>query len=538
MDSLEENKPFGKRLLTNLLDERARRTPDRIFAEVPNGQTLEHGFKDYTYAEMANAVNVMTHWLRSELEKYPDSGSGPIPYIGPNDLRYILILFAAQKVGRPMLVPLRYNNPEAQVSLIQQSKSKHLFSSACSKALWQPTLTALANNVAYSEVPPVAFFLYHDPVPTIPMNRSWDEAKDEYMIILQSSGTTGAPKILPWTFSTWARMDAFKGFADKVLLPSIYHPGARIIAALDMSWAVALLIGGALPIWYEIIPTLLPPDAPSPMTADYLYRAHKVAKPSVAMFIPTLLRDIVRDEERRDIFPSLEAIVYAGAPLDTATGDTLETMTKVRSGIGSTEVGLHPQLCPRDPPHWSYLNFATSYEGFELRPFIVEDQIYEMVVVKHADALRPCFLSNPETQVYSTHELWQQHPTEKDWYKMIGRTDDFVKLSSMTKFNAAEIERWICEDEHVETCLVGGDEKNSPFAIVQPKEVQDGEEGFNRIWRTMERVNERMYTEARIRREFIIIAREKKIVRTAKDTVGRKATLNLFEDEIEHLYRK
>lgn len=542
MDSLEENKPFGKRLLTKILDERAKQTPDRVFAELPRGQTLGDGFRNFTYAEMANAVNVMANWLSNELEQDPESRREPVPYIGPNDLRYILIFYAAQKIGRAMLIPLRYNSPEAQVSLIQQSKSKRLFSSSCSKALWQPTLTAL--DIAYSEVPPVDFFLHHDPVPAIPSTQTWDEVKDEYALILQSSGTTGTPKILPWTYTAWARQDAFHGFADKMVIPSIYHAGSRVIMAQDMSWGVAIFIGGSFPIWYDVVPIFLPPDSPSPMTADYLYRAHKTANPSIAMFIPTLLRDIVRDEKRRDIFPPLEALTYAGAPLDTTTGDILETMTKVRSAIGSTELGIHPHLCPTDPPHWSYLNFAISYEGYELRSFIVQDQIYEMVVVKQgSEDRRPCFLLNPDVQVYSTNELWQQHPTEKGWFKMIGRADDFVKLSSMTKFNAAEIERWIGEAEHVETCLVGGDEKSSSFVIIQPKQNGDGQpkendHGLDKIWETVERINERIFPEARLKREFVIIANEKKIVRTAKDTVGRKATLKLFEDEIEHLYRR
>ncbi|GAB7341272.1 hypothetical protein MBLNU457_7546t1 [Dothideomycetes sp. NU457] len=539
MEAPEESRPFGERLLTPILDERARQTPHRVFAEIPKGQTLEDGFRNYTYAEMASAVNVMARWLQSELEKDPEPSRDPVPYIGPNDMRYILIFFAAQKIGRAILIPLRYNSPEAQVSLIRQSKSKHLFSSACSKALWEPTLAAFGNDISHSEVPPVDFFLYHDPIPNIPTTRTWNEVKDEYAVILQSSGTTGVPKILPWTFSAFARMDAFHGFADELLIPSIYHAGARVIMAQDMSWGVSIFLGGAFPIWSDVIAIFLPPDAPNPMSADYLYDAHKIARPSIAMFIPTLLRDIVRDEKRRDIFPALEALTYAGAPLDTATGDMLETMTKVSSAIGSTELGIHPHLYSDDVPHWSYLNFATSYEGYELRPFIVEDQIYEMVVVKQGpDDRRPCFLLNPETGVYSLNELWQQHPTEKQWYKMIGRADDFVKLSSMTKFNAAEIERWIGQDEHVETCLVGGDERACPFAVIQLKEGQNGEEALGSIWKTAERVNERLFSEARLRKEFVIIPHEKKIIRTAKDTVGRKATLKLFEDEIEHLYQK
>jgi len=537
MEPLEETRPFGQRLLNNLLDERAKRTPNRVFAEIPAGQTLEDGFRPLSYPEMANAVNVMAHWLKNELDKQPDVDRNPIPYIGPNDLRYILFFLAAQKIGRASLIPLRYNSPEAQVSLIAQSRCNHLFSSTCSKSLWQPTLTAFA-GILHSELPPVEFFLHHDPVPTIPMSRTWDEAKHENMWIIQSSGTTGAPKILPWTFEAISLSDACQKFDDKMLAPTVYHRGSRIVMALDLSWGAAILIAGCWPLWFDIINVFLPIDAPSPMSADYLYRAHKIAKPSIAFFIPTLLREIVRDKDKHDIFSAMETVTYGGAPLDVPTGDIVATMTNVRSFIGATEVGMHPQRAPSDPPHWSYLNFAVSYDGFELRPFIISEQIYEMIIVKQGpNDTRPCFLVHPDSEIYNTNELWQQHPTEKGWYRMVGRADDFVKLSSMTKFNAAEIERWLCEDSHVESCLIGGDERSSTFVIIQPKEKVSREEFLDRIWETVEKVNGRIFTEARIRREFVITAQDKSIVKTAKDTVGRRATFDLFKDEIDSLYR-
>lgn len=88
----------GRRLLPAVLDEVAITDPERVFVSVPrNPENVSAGFQDITYATFAQAVNKCAWWLRDRVGMPTDPQT--ILYIGPLDIRYILIIIAAAKAG-------------------------------------------------------------------------------------------------------------------------------------------------------------------------------------------------------------------------------------------------------------------------------------------------------------------------------------------------------------------------------------------------------------------------------------------------------
>ena len=92
----------GKQLLNNVVDRTARATPDLVYAELPKSSVdLSQGFRQVTYRQFANSINGMAWWLRENLGLSETFET--LTYIGPNDLRYNLLLLGAVKAGYKVL---------------------------------------------------------------------------------------------------------------------------------------------------------------------------------------------------------------------------------------------------------------------------------------------------------------------------------------------------------------------------------------------------------------------------------------------------
>lgn len=99
MGSIPKDQPFGKRLLPQVIDKFAASEPDRHFIYVPKGEEARDGCRPYTFGEFANGINYMSSWLLAKVGT-PEPGTFPtIAYVGPNDVRYLLLTMAVIKTG-------------------------------------------------------------------------------------------------------------------------------------------------------------------------------------------------------------------------------------------------------------------------------------------------------------------------------------------------------------------------------------------------------------------------------------------------------
>lgn len=80
-----------------LIDEIASTSPMRLFVAIPKPPHPRDGFIDISYFTFARAINKCAWWIEKEL------GRGQlfetIAYIGPLDLLYPILIFAAVKTG-------------------------------------------------------------------------------------------------------------------------------------------------------------------------------------------------------------------------------------------------------------------------------------------------------------------------------------------------------------------------------------------------------------------------------------------------------
>lgn len=372
----------------------------------------------------------------------------------------------------------------------------------------------------------------------------------------------------------------------------IYFP-----CMFPISWSAALTSCTLSSLAWDVTCIYLPADAPfdsHPMLTpeyvhDILELTPKGPKNGIIM-APAMLRDVVQQHQNSSPSPSsctsssssltllqksYNWIGYGGSPLDFATGEILRksfssssSPIRLQCAMGQTDVGPYDILFNPNPADWNLVQFSELH-GYFLVEFDQREGLWELCVRRQQrqtekgeeggkEECRHPFLMDEKLEVYHTRDLFRAVRRKKGggevggkeeiYWQSAGRVDDFIKLSTLTKFHSGQIEsileRW-CEE--VQTCLVGGEGKIRPWVIVELRQKKNEKENGSvtttttsppeSFWLAVDKANEILYSEAKIQREFVVFTDEERpIQRTGKGSVDRKKTVGLYEREIEALY--
>lgn len=111
---------FYSDLLPNVLFSIAEQYPSATYAEFPRDpKDISKGYRKFTYADVANAVNATAWWIEEnvgKLEKKQKDGSQTLVYMGPSDIRYALLclgsVVAGYKVSQSSLITHSFRKEE------------------------------------------------------------------------------------------------------------------------------------------------------------------------------------------------------------------------------------------------------------------------------------------------------------------------------------------------------------------------------------------------------------------------------------------
>ena len=107
---------------TALIDARASETPDRVYAVQPiSPYDLSDGYREVSYKQLARAVNRAAWWLDEIMAPSAEKGglelgANKVPtftYLGPNDIRWAFLSFAAFKTKRQVRIPVGSGLPDS-----------------------------------------------------------------------------------------------------------------------------------------------------------------------------------------------------------------------------------------------------------------------------------------------------------------------------------------------------------------------------------------------------------------------------------------
>lgn len=87
----------GRRLLPNVVDELGAGDPSRIFVSIPKSTNIQDGFRDVDFRDLSRAISRCAWWIEETLGC--SRSFETLNYVGPQDLRYVILLFAAIKTG-------------------------------------------------------------------------------------------------------------------------------------------------------------------------------------------------------------------------------------------------------------------------------------------------------------------------------------------------------------------------------------------------------------------------------------------------------
>ncbi|KFY07410.1 hypothetical protein V492_07163 [Pseudogymnoascus sp. VKM F-4246] len=529
------------RLLPQVLDTLASTDPHHVLGMAAR-LDISEGFDSYTALQFSQGVNYTAHWLESQTDL-----SDTIAYIGIHDFRYWIMELAAIKVGHPLLLPSPRNAIPNTMSLLEATKCSVIFYSGSCKE--QAThLQSLVAGLKIVEVPSLEDMV-STPSKPYPHNKTWQEAKDDTVIIVHTSGSTGAPKPIFFTNTALAFTD-FSRLNPKIpgrLSPNVYSVTAEKKPFLSSTpfFHLSGLFFGVYTIFCPATAVVFAPN--SVPSAKMIVDIIKNVELYGLVIVPSL-SDAVFSEYREEILPylgSVEQICWGGGPLAQSTGDWIVKNTKAHIWqiFGSTETGAYYMM---EPPksHWNYMEFHP-ITGPTIEQISPGSDLYEVVTRRHPDPnfawSRMVFDVFPDLDEWRSKDLLSKckDPGFEHLWRYEGRTDDMLVLSNALKVNPVHIEASMQDHPALKGSLVFGKGHTKCGMLIEAKNLElKGDALIEEIWPMLEHVNATIPEHARIRRDFIIVADpEKPFKRASKGTVVRSLTTKDYEDEIESLYR-
>ncbi|KAI0350560.1 acetyl-CoA synthetase-like protein [Trametes cingulata] len=381
-----------------------------------------------------------------------------------------------------------------------------------------------------------------------PMGKVSRVSPDKTCIILHSSGSTAFPKPIKFLDKNFRKWGTFVFFGDYdfcgVRVAAQANPMFHVMGSLMLMWTLYVGV-----VWTVFEPKT-PPVVPTP---EVFLDSLVATRSEIVYCVPAFIEAWAKDPANMERVKTLRAMIYAGAPMNKQIGDRLAA-----EGIalipfyGSTEIGAAVRLIPNpetmEKSEWDYFQISPHID-IRLIPQEGQPDIFEPVAFDS-----PTFTPNVFNSVidgrpaYSTSDLLQRHPTKHHLFRVYGRADDQLMLSTGEKTNPAplaSVEAILVQDPHVHACLMFGRGRFQNGVLIQPKEQFDPndeeklEEFRNKIWPTIEKVNDYAPSHSRLFKEMIMVTSpDKPLEYTAKGTPRRQVCIAAYAEEIDALYKR
>jgi len=572
------------RLIPHIIDERARSIPDRTAFRSPRSSDPKDGWESVTWAQFANAVNHTARWLT---DKLGDGGGGggsarkegefpTIAYIGPNDARYPILVIAAVKAGYKALFVSPRNTLEGQLSLFQATACDTLLFAAPMRKLVQPWLDARVSMRSF-EVSPLPEWFPEEKAPDLPFGKTYAEARWDPLVVLHTSGSTGIPKpvVTPHGMIGVSQdmydLPKFQGstFFGKKLAEDVTK---ALFSPMPFFHGAGILFYFMAVAYWDLPYVLGLPDRP--LTPDLAAECIKCVGADAALLPPAIIEQMAQKEEQIATLKHLKHLMFGGGPLASECGNIL-----VRKGVRLMNVIASTEFAPYLTYHqsnldlWQYYIFNEELMGIDWRPVATGAgssssisnttdhkgdttttptvEAYQMIIRRKnpnrdAPGFQGWFYTFPSADEYDTKDLFERHPTLPYHWRYVGRGDDIIVFSNGEKLNPVTIEDMITSHPAVAGALVVGAGRFQAGLLIEPKRPAHSDDTDNdnnfieKIWPLVQRANKQTVAHGRITsRDMIMISKpDKPFARAGKGTIQRAATVKLYTQEIDEMFRQ
>ncbi|KLO12645.1 acetyl-CoA synthetase-like protein [Schizopora paradoxa] len=447
------------------------------------------------------------------------------------------------------------NSPQAVAYLLEKTKATHMLlgSEPSIKGLAEESFECLAkmqNSVPKTFPMPVFGDLFRgkDWDNLVPLSFKRPKMEDA-AIILHSSGSTAFPKPITWTHYRMLQL--------AVRPCNSRHPsdfGERDLCGLRLaSHSVPMFHGMGMMLtgWTASVGLVLSsfrPQTPAMQpTPETVMRGAIHTKSDIIFCVPTFIETWSRQPECVRHLKSIDGVVFSGGPLNKAVGDALTAEgISIFMFFGCTESGIYNNMFPKSiGKDWDYFDIAECVNT----KFIPDGFGNAELVVLPNNFVLPCVLNSEfdGAPAYASKDLLTPHPSKPGYWRVFGRVDDQIMHSTGEKTNPGPLETILNQDPHIQSVVIFGRGRFYAGVVVDPKpelrfDPMDGNARVtfrNKIWPSVERMNNFAPQHSRIFKEMILVSKPSKpFTYTAKNTARRQAIINTYDTEINELYKE
>ena len=543
--SLEMDESCGNRSLSDstgfvldqLVSETATKFAERPWMSIPRSSDLSSGWKHIIYQQFATAVNGFA-WYVEKTHGHGD-GKAVTAFMGLNDECHTVAVVGLMKAGYIVMLPSPRNSQEHQLSLFDATKTACLFYGSAMDRQDEVVRSAKPETQTY--LIPSFDELIQQGESLGPYESRCASDEDDPVLIMHTSGSTGAPKPIYLTNGFLSLLDPANSIPSPQKRQSAYHAFAASHGKFFSTLPLYHVFGTIVMIrTICAADNLILPSADRPANATAIAQILEKTEPTTAAFAPSLLEEICTTDDGLAIVAKIQHIFFGGGPLAHETGDRLCKLTHLQSIIGSTEAGFLHGLVLQDPLDWQYFEWAPK-SGIVMEP--AEDGQSELVVKRNGDRRgKGIFYTFPDLEEWRTNDLFAPHPEKSGLWTYKGRRDDVIVLSNGEKFNPVGFEKALESHALVRGAVVVGQARFQTALIIEPvweslPNNKDQVSLVNELWPVVEQINKANPSQGKVWKSMILIAkRDKPFSRAAKGSIIRKRTVKDYEKEIDTLY--
>ncbi|KAH8110846.1 acetyl-CoA synthetase-like protein [Phellopilus nigrolimitatus] len=508
--------------------EHSPKHPVFVYEDEPGSQ------RTILWEENVQGVHRATRFVRKAIGNPPASSSdGKAPVVAvlasADTITFASLLIGVMRTGWTVFPISTRNSPAAVTTLLTQTKTAHIFVSADSSMqhLADAALKELSvDNAVKKHKLPVFEELY--PVkgfdPSFTPEPLAEIDMDAPAVIFHSSGSTAFPKPIIFVHRAiiWTVGAMCFGEKDTAGTTWACH-AAPMFHAMGMFVLLNTAVCGAVAAVFK---PQSPPTVPNPV--NFMESAIS-SKCDYIFSTPTFPETWSHESRYVEVLAKMKGVTYGGGPLSKEASSHLSSKgVALYTLYGSTETMivnefLHTlggadcdyfKICPNRDAH--FIDYGNN--EFEL-------------VFLATDFYRPNVINTKINgrDGYATSDLLSPHPTKPGYWKVVGRTDDQIMHSTGEKTNPGPLEKMLARDPLVSHAVFFGRGRFHCGVLVQPDELYAFDpadtnklaEFRNRIWPTVEKMNEFAPTHSRI----------------FKEALRRQVTIKEYDDEIETAYK-
>ncbi|KIO03672.1 hypothetical protein M404DRAFT_1001160 [Pisolithus tinctorius Marx 270] len=545
----------GSLFVPEMLEYNARHCPDHPFFVYPDEQSNE--LRSISHLEFYRASQRVAHAVRPGRQGQDREVVGIVANV--DTILYQALFMGVIYAG---LIPLPMsprNSPAAIINLLKTIKSRRLIATQSSLGSLIAEVkreSASQGDQAYDlqiDEPPTLATVYpymseetiDSPFSPYPKG---EISNDHVMFYLHSSGSTGFPKPIPITHVTGKHycimptMIEHRALGYDVRVAAGHLPPFHFMGVF-MQIFVSITSLQSMSVY---APTAYHDHTKPPVVANTQNALENaiLTKSGALLVVPSFLEEWASSPESVKQLTKFVYVSYGGGPLAKKAGDALVNAgVKLGSVYGATETAAFT-TCIRTPEDQKEWEWVRPGPNTRLRWAPLDDGAFECQVLS-SETHQVSVENLPDVKGYATSDVFIKHPTIEGLYKVVGRLDDVIMLSTGEKTVPAPMESVIRTSRYVSGICMFGRGRSQAGILVEPKpeyaiDVQDEKqvaEFRNLIWPVVEEANKDAPSFSRIFKEMILVtSKDKPMLRASKGTVTKKATLSLYESEIDALY--